>query len=122
MSGVLTVAALFVGGVLWSFLDHYLRVRRATMALGRYPNISDEPSASEARMSYSQQQLQTLGLSRVRKVVATGEFTAADVAKWKKELGDEPVNKIITAAEAERPGKKQAAKASSPAPTSKDKE
>ena len=97
---------LVVGGLSWLLMDHYLRIRRARMH--PCPDTPTEPPASEARMSMSQQQLQTLGLSRVRRVVASGKYSAADVKKWKSELGEKPVQQILDAAEPAKPAKKEA--------------
>lgn len=96
----LTALVLVIGALSWLLLGHYLRVRRAAMAgVGLHPpDFPTEPSESEARMSMSQQQLRTLGLSRVRKVVASGEYSASDVKKWKSELGDDAVQRIVDAA------------------------
>lgn len=56
-------------------------------------------------MTMSQQQLRNLGLAHVRKAVASGKYTSADVKRWKAELGTEPVQKILAAYEPEPPAK-----------------
>jgi hypothetical protein len=54
-------------------------------------------------MSMSQQQLRTLGLSHVRRAVASGKYKAADVTRWKEELGDAAVQQILDDAKASKP-------------------
>lgn len=111
---------LVFGAIAWALLDHRLRVRRwmldveltREMALG-LPD--SEPDKEEPLMTMSDQQLNTLGLSHVRRKVASGKYTAADVKRWKEELGEARVQEIVGAAEAERPAKKESPKAATQA-------
>lgn len=68
-------------------------------------------------MTMSQQQLRTLGLSHVRRAVASGKYTDADVKRWKAELGEGAVDQIVAADKAGRPAKKESTK---PAPATKE--
>lgn len=53
-------------------------------------------------MTMSQNQLRNLGLSYVRRVVASGKYTAADVTKWEAELGPQ-VHEIVAEGELDSP-------------------
>jgi hypothetical protein len=111
----LTALVLVAGALAYALLDHVLRIRRASHLLAMpestEPHAPDtpEPYESETRMSMSQQQLRTLGLSHVRRAVQGGKVKPADIARWKEELGEAAVQKIIDDAKA-------SAEAPAPAP------
>ena len=109
---------LVAGLLLWQLLGHYLQVRRdafdAALLQGMTDPTTPPPIESEERMTMSKQQLNTLGLSHVRREVAKGKYKAADVKRWKEELGDVAVQQIIDEAAASdapaaAPARKQSA-------------
>jgi hypothetical protein len=113
-----TAAVLVAGALACVLTDHLLRLRRASrFAIPEQPepHVPDtsEPHEEETRMSMSDQQLRTLGLSHVRRRVASGQYKAADVQRWKKELGEDAVQSIVDAA--------KDTTASAPAPASRKK-
>lgn len=116
----MSAALVLVAGLLtYALVDHLLRVRRARRfalpdAHTHETHDTPEPYESEARMSMSKQQLNTLGLARVRKAVASGKAKSSDIERWKKELGADAVQKIVDAAASKD------ASASAPAPASRE--
>jgi hypothetical protein len=114
----MTAAVLVAGALACVLADHLLRLRRASrFAVPEQPEPhvpdSSESSESETRMTMSDQQLRTLGLSHVRKAVASGKAKPADIQRWKKELGEDAVQAIVDAA--------KDTTASAPAPASRKK-
>lgn len=115
----LTAVILALGALGYALLDHYLRLRR----VARYatpepapPEPQPEPPESEERMSMSNQQLRTLGLSHVRRAIASGEYKAADVTRWKDELGEDAVQALVDEAKPTKPASraKQSSKPDKP--------
>lgn len=99
-------AGVLVGGLLAAIALHdRLAVRRIDRRNGI---AADSPTTdtSEDRMTMSKQQLQTLGLSHVRREIAKGKYSPADVKRWKGELGDAAVEKILEAKAASTPASK----------------
>lgn len=69
---------------------------------GAAPSPTDpKPSERIRPMSLSDQERHRHGLALVRRTIASGKHTKADVARWKEEFGPKPIAELLEDAKPE---------------------